>query len=210
MTSANNQHAATDATLRQIFKAMDAHQTQEIREAYYKAIEGLMTLAETLEIADAQTNTQRRPASHRTLQRGPSPGRDEEQPPWKDPLSHRPAECHGRRERKRGVLPLGRDTRLQSRSCEHLRPSTQPSKHRNRGQRWGPQSLPSNMEEHGEKLLKSACFRLNRMAHVCHHPATNRFHHAIGKQTMSRTNARTVAVRTAFKQMPRAHRDGPP
>ncbi len=30
------------------------HQSQEIREAYYKAIEGLMTLAETLEIADAQ------------------------------------------------------------------------------------------------------------------------------------------------------------
>ncbi|MFO0088171.1 MAG: hypothetical protein ACK52L_20075 [Pirellula sp.] len=54
MTNANNQHAATDATLRQIFKAMDAHQAQEIREAYYKAIEGLMTLAETLEIADAQ------------------------------------------------------------------------------------------------------------------------------------------------------------
>ena len=51
MTNANNQHAATDATLRQIFKMMDAHQAQEIREAYYKAIEGLMTLAETLEIA---------------------------------------------------------------------------------------------------------------------------------------------------------------
>ena len=54
MTNTNNPHAATDATLRQIFKAMDAHQAQEIREAYYKAIEGLMTLAETLEIADAQ------------------------------------------------------------------------------------------------------------------------------------------------------------
>ena len=36
-----------------------------------------------------------------------------DQPPWKDPLNHRPAECHGRRERKRGVLPLGRDTRPQ-------------------------------------------------------------------------------------------------
>ncbi len=79
MTNANNPHAATDATLRQIFKAMDAHQAQEIREAYYKAIEGLMTLAETL----------------------------------------------GRRERKRGVLPLGRDTRPQSRSCRNLRPSPQ-------------------------------------------------------------------------------------
>lgn len=54
MANANNPHAATDATLRQIFKSMDAHQAQEIREAYYKAIEGLMTLAETLEVADAQ------------------------------------------------------------------------------------------------------------------------------------------------------------
>jgi hypothetical protein len=49
-----NTNQTTDATLRQIFKAMDAHQAQEIREAYYKAIEGLMTLAETLEVADAQ------------------------------------------------------------------------------------------------------------------------------------------------------------
>ena len=54
MTNANNPHAATDATLRQIFKTMDAHQAQEIREAYYKAIEGIHTLAEMLEIADAQ------------------------------------------------------------------------------------------------------------------------------------------------------------
>jgi hypothetical protein len=49
-----NTNAATDATLRQIFKAMDAHQAQEIRDAYYKAIEGLMTLKDMLEIADAQ------------------------------------------------------------------------------------------------------------------------------------------------------------
>ena len=54
MANANNPYAATDATLRQIFKTMDAHQAQEIREAYYKAIEGLMTLSEALEIADAQ------------------------------------------------------------------------------------------------------------------------------------------------------------
>jgi hypothetical protein len=54
MSNAINQHQTADATLRQIFKEMDAHQAQEIREAYYKAIEGLMTLAETLEIADAQ------------------------------------------------------------------------------------------------------------------------------------------------------------
>lgn len=43
-----------DAALRQIFQMMDADQAQEIREAYYKAIEGLYALAETLEIADAQ------------------------------------------------------------------------------------------------------------------------------------------------------------
>jgi molecular chaperone GrpE (heat shock protein) len=50
----NDQHKANDADLRQIFKNMDAHQAQEIREAYYKAIERLMTLAEALEVADAQ------------------------------------------------------------------------------------------------------------------------------------------------------------
>jgi len=49
-----NETKTIDATLRQIFKAMDAHQAQEIRDAYYKAIEGLMTLTEMLEIADAQ------------------------------------------------------------------------------------------------------------------------------------------------------------
>lgn len=40
--------------LRTIFRAMDAHRAQEIREAYYKAVEGLQTLAEALEIADAK------------------------------------------------------------------------------------------------------------------------------------------------------------
>lgn len=54
MANGKNTHAATDAALREIFKTMDAHQAQEIREAYYKAIEGLMTLSEALEIADAQ------------------------------------------------------------------------------------------------------------------------------------------------------------
>lgn len=43
--------------LRDIFRSMDAHQAQEIREAYYKAIEGLSTLAETLEIADAEMDS---------------------------------------------------------------------------------------------------------------------------------------------------------
>ncbi|WP_437226058.1 hypothetical protein SH661x_004384 [Planctomicrobium sp. SH661] len=33
---------------------MDPHRAQEIREAYYKAIEGLSVLAESLEIADAK------------------------------------------------------------------------------------------------------------------------------------------------------------
>jgi hypothetical protein len=33
---------------------MNGNEAQEIREAYYKAMEGLMTLAETLEIADAR------------------------------------------------------------------------------------------------------------------------------------------------------------
>ncbi|QDV25872.1 hypothetical protein [Aureliella helgolandensis] len=50
MTSGNK---TTDAALRQIFRTMDGNQAQEIREAYYKAVEGLMTLAEALEIADA-------------------------------------------------------------------------------------------------------------------------------------------------------------
>lgn len=45
---------ATDAALRQTFRDMDAHQAQEIREAYYKAIEGLMTLATALETEDAK------------------------------------------------------------------------------------------------------------------------------------------------------------
>ena len=48
-----NEHKATDAALREIFKAMDAHQAQEIREAYYNAVVGLRTLADALEIADA-------------------------------------------------------------------------------------------------------------------------------------------------------------
>ncbi|HMO94248.1 MAG TPA: hypothetical protein PKD64_18845 [Pirellulaceae bacterium] len=40
--------------LKTIFRTMNAHQAQEIREAYYKAVEGLQTLAEALEIADAK------------------------------------------------------------------------------------------------------------------------------------------------------------
>lgn len=40
--------------LKTIFRTMNANQAQEIREAYYKAVEGLQSLAEALEIADAQ------------------------------------------------------------------------------------------------------------------------------------------------------------
>ncbi|TWT30139.1 hypothetical protein [Blastopirellula retiformator] len=43
---------AHETKLREAFRNMDAHQAQEIRASYYKAIEGLRTLAETLEIAD--------------------------------------------------------------------------------------------------------------------------------------------------------------
>ena len=49
----NNEHARTDAVLRAIFKSMDAHQAQEIRDAYYDTVVGLRTLADALEIADA-------------------------------------------------------------------------------------------------------------------------------------------------------------
>ena len=52
----NNEHATTDAVLRGIFKSRDAHQAQEIRDAYYKAVEGLRTLTETLEVAYAKKN----------------------------------------------------------------------------------------------------------------------------------------------------------
>lgn len=43
--------------LKAIFRTMDAHRAQEIREAYYKAVEGLQTLAEALEIADAKQSS---------------------------------------------------------------------------------------------------------------------------------------------------------
>ena len=53
----NNEHKATDAELRVIFRAMDAHQAQEIRQAYYNAVVGLRTLTDALEIADAKQDT---------------------------------------------------------------------------------------------------------------------------------------------------------
>lgn len=43
-----------EAQLKAIFREMDGDKYQEIREAYYKAVEGLAVLAEALEIADAR------------------------------------------------------------------------------------------------------------------------------------------------------------
>lgn len=47
-----NELKARETQLRQIFRAMDGNTAQEIREAYYNAVEGLRTLADALEIAD--------------------------------------------------------------------------------------------------------------------------------------------------------------
>ncbi len=52
MTTADKK--ANEKILRDAFRTMDPHQAQEIREAYYKAVEGIYALAELLEIADAQ------------------------------------------------------------------------------------------------------------------------------------------------------------
>src|SRR6056297_3531994 len=53
-TMTNAETKKKDAALGEIFARMDAHQAQEIREAYYKAMEGLYALAETLEVEDAK------------------------------------------------------------------------------------------------------------------------------------------------------------
>ena len=42
-------------TLRDAFRQMDGDQYQQIRDAYYKAVEGLQTLAEALELAAPPT-----------------------------------------------------------------------------------------------------------------------------------------------------------
>ncbi|MDB5388874.1 MAG: hypothetical protein JWM11_4520 [Planctomycetaceae bacterium] len=52
MTSSDQN--STEKTLRNAFRTMNADQAQAIREAYYKAVEGLQRLAETLEIADLE------------------------------------------------------------------------------------------------------------------------------------------------------------
>ena len=51
---AANKNSEYETILRDTFRKMDAHQAQEIREAYYKAVEGLRSLADALEIADAK------------------------------------------------------------------------------------------------------------------------------------------------------------
>ena len=50
----NNDNKTNEKILRDAFRTMAPHQAQEIREAYYKAVEGLRTLADMLEIADAE------------------------------------------------------------------------------------------------------------------------------------------------------------
>jgi hypothetical protein len=54
MAAQTPEQKATQAQLKEIFKRMDGHQAQEIREAYYKAMDGLRALSEALEIADAR------------------------------------------------------------------------------------------------------------------------------------------------------------
>jgi hypothetical protein len=47
-----------EKVLRETFRNMDAYKAQAIREAYYKAVEGLQTLAAALEIADVEVGEQ--------------------------------------------------------------------------------------------------------------------------------------------------------
>lgn len=42
--------------LRDIFGSMEAKQAQEIRDSYYKALEGLQGLTHALEVADAESS----------------------------------------------------------------------------------------------------------------------------------------------------------
>ena len=57
MNDATNKQRDTNAAeqiLRQAFRTMDGQQAQRIRDAYYKAVEGLHSLAEELELADVE------------------------------------------------------------------------------------------------------------------------------------------------------------
>ena len=54
MVMRNQTKGTTMKTIDQAIRELDPPTAQTIREAYYKAAEGLQTLAETLEIADAR------------------------------------------------------------------------------------------------------------------------------------------------------------
>ena len=96
----------TETTLRTIFRNMDAHEAQEIREAYYKAVEGLRTLADALEIADTKAGEHAGGILlDRTLPRGRGDRRDAQERAWKGAVN-RKAETPARRTRRcRGWFP---------------------------------------------------------------------------------------------------------
>ena len=53
-TKMTNDKKTNEKLLRDTFRAMDGNVAQEIREAYYKAVEGLRSLADALEEEDAK------------------------------------------------------------------------------------------------------------------------------------------------------------
>ncbi len=61
-----------------------------------------------------------------------------------------------RRERNRGVLPLGRNKCALSRSSHHMRPSTKDPNGRNTRERCATRRLRKSCEKHSENILESA------------------------------------------------------
>ena len=53
-TKMTNDKKTNEKLLRDTFRTMDGNVAQEIREAYYKAVEGLRSLADALEEEDAK------------------------------------------------------------------------------------------------------------------------------------------------------------
>ena len=53
-TKMTNDKNTNEKILRDTFRSMDGNVAQEIREAYYKAVEGLRSLADALEVEDAK------------------------------------------------------------------------------------------------------------------------------------------------------------
>lgn len=53
MTAKKAQKLIQASRLREAFKGMDPHQAQAIREAYYKAVEGLTVLTDLLQQAES-------------------------------------------------------------------------------------------------------------------------------------------------------------